>query len=444
MARKTGPLTDSAIRKAQPGQKLSDNIGERNKGRLVLVVTETGRKTWHFRDQTTRGDRTRKLGEYPELSLSEAREKARTASTRRDALWRAGSFENLLDTYVKSLEARNAASANDTKKELARAIPADDPIRKKEAREITTPDITKILREKHLGKVGPNGERKLVTTRVNRLRSLLSAAFKHAMDFDNDPRKPSGAATFALQHNPATGTKRVAEWERTRDRVLTRGEMHAFYEAMLAQSARLSAAAVEVRKAKRKATPLSQQHDQGAAIAALWCAVALTGQRVVQLLAAVEEEVELPTKGKAKPVTQRLLVLTDSKGRGAKPKRHALPLTPRLIELWAVAKGARTADVFTVRGVASTALKTLAPGATPMDLRRTIETALMDAGVSREDRAELLSHGRNGGVQQKHYERTDYLEPKLRALQVLERWVVEVEQTPAAKPKRAAKAKPTK
>jgi integrase len=180
--------------------------------------------------------------------------------------------------------------------------------------------------------------------------------------------------------------------------------------------------------------------------------VALTGQRVVQLLAAVEEDVELPpaapaspkSKAKPAPTKLRLLVLTDSKGRGAKPKRHALPLTPRLIELWAVAKGARTADVFTVRGAASTALKTLAPGATPMDLRRTIETALMDAGVSREDRAELLSHGRNGGVQQKHYERTDYLEPKLRALEVLERWVVEVEEAPAAKPKLAAKSKPTK
>jgi hypothetical protein len=436
MARKSGPLTDSAIRKAQPGQKLSDNIGERNKGRLVLVVTDTGRKTWHFRDQTTRGDRTRKLGEYPEMSLSEAREKGREFSARPDAMRRYGTFGDLLDAYVKSLEARNAASAKDTANELKRAIPEEDPIRKKEAREIITEDIAAILREKH------DGGR--VTTRVNRLRSLLSAAFNHARQHDYDPRKPSGAATFAVQHNPVAGTPRVAEWERTRDRVLTRAEMHAFYETMLAQSARLSAAAAEVRKTKGKATPLSQQHDQGAAIAALWCAVALTGQRVVQLLAAAEEEAELPGKGKAKPVKQRLLILTDSKGRGAKPKRHALPLTPRLIELWKTAQGARTADVFTVRGAGSTALKAIAPRATPMDIRRTVETALMDAGVSREDRAELLSHGRNGGVQQKHYERTDYVEPKLRALEVLERWVVEAaEAKPAAKrPRRAGKTAP--
>jgi len=33
---------------------------------------------------------------------------------------------------------------------------------------------------------------------------------------------------------------------------------------------------------------------------------------------------------------------------------------------------------------------------------------LKDARVSREDRAELLSHGR-AGVQAAHYERTDYI-----------------------------------
>ncbi len=61
-----------------------------------------------------------------------------------------------------------------------------------------------------------------------------------------------------------------------------------------------------------------------------------------------------------------------------------------------------------------------APG---RDLRRTVETALKDLGVSREDRAELLSHGRSG-VQAAHYERSDMLPAKLRALQTLEGWVL--------------------
>jgi hypothetical protein len=46
------------------------------------------------------------------------------------------------------------------------------------------------------------------------------------------------------------------------------------------------------------------------------------------------------------------------------------------------------------------------------DIRRSIETRLQALGVSREVRAQLLSHGRTPGVQQKHYERHNYLKEK--------------------------------
>ena len=88
--RQTGPLTDSAIRKAKPGQKLSDNIGGR--GRMILVVTAVGRKGWHFREQTARRDRSRKLGEYPTMALPAAREAAREFSSKPDAMRKAGTF----------------------------------------------------------------------------------------------------------------------------------------------------------------------------------------------------------------------------------------------------------------------------------------------------------------------------------------------------------------
>jgi len=168
--------------------------------------------------------------------------------------------------------------------------------------------------------------------------------------------------------------------------------------------------AAEIRDEKGKSTPLAEQCDRGAGVAAFWCCVALTGQRVVQLLEAKEEG-------------EDLLVLTDPKGRGAKPKRHALPLTPRLKELWKLGRGAKTVNTFTVRGAANSALKKIAPGAAPLDIRRTVETVLKDAGVSREDRAELLSHGRTG-IQAAHYERTDYIPQKLAALHLLEAWVI--------------------
>jgi integrase len=53
------------------------------------------------------------------------------------------------------------------------------------------------------------------------------------------------------------------------------------------------------------------------------------------------------------------------------------------------------------------------------DLRRTCETLLASIGVTKEIRAQLLSHGRSAGVQAKHYDRYAYLTEKREAL---EKW----------------------
>ena len=49
------------------------------------------------------------------------------------------------------------------------------------------------------------------------------------------------------------------------------------------------------------------------------------------------------------------------------------------------------------------------------DIRRTVETMLAGMGVSRETRAQLLSHGL-GGVQAVHYDRHSYSAEKRAAL----------------------------
>jgi hypothetical protein len=65
------------------------------------------------------------------------------------------------------------------------------------------------------------------------------------------------------------------------------------------------------------------------------------------------------------------------------------------------------------------------------DLRRTAETMLQKLGIDKELRAHLLSHGRNGGVQGRHYERYDFLEEKRRALR---KWAVHLEGVIANNP----------
>ena len=49
------------------------------------------------------------------------------------------------------------------------------------------------------------------------------------------------------------------------------------------------------------------------------------------------------------------------------------------------------------------------------DIRRTVETMLAGMNVSRDIRAQLLSHGLSG-VQSVHYDRYDYLKEKHEAL----------------------------
>ncbi|MFM9883762.1 MAG: integrase, partial [Burkholderiales bacterium] len=63
------------------------------------------------------------------------------------------------------------------------------------------------------------------------------------------------------------------------------------------------------------------------------------------------------------------------------------------------------------------------------DLRRTVETRLAQLGVTKDVRAQVLSHGRTSGVQEKHYDRHDYLPEKARALATWEAHLAEIERS---------------
>ena len=64
------------------------------------------------------------------------------------------------------------------------------------------------------------------------------------------------------------------------------------------------------------------------------------------------------------------------------------------------------------------------------DIRRTAETMLASLGVSSDVRAQLQSHGL-GGVQQRHYDRHDYM---LEKRQALETWRRHLERLKTGKP----------
>ena len=56
------------------------------------------------------------------------------------------------------------------------------------------------------------------------------------------------------------------------------------------------------------------------------------------------------------------------------------------------------------------------------DIRRTVETMLASLGFSSDLRGQLLSHGL-GGVQNRHYDKHDYMPEKLKMLQAWEAFI---------------------
>lgn len=126
-----------------------------------------------------------------------------------------------------------------------------------------------------------------------------------------------------------------------------------------------------------------------------------------------------------------ILRLLDPKGRRSTPREHFIPLAKgaqTILKKMSKGRdklfvsnerdaGARVTQIAKAIGGEAFDLK---------DIRRTCETMLVGLGVSKETRAQLLSHG-IGGVQDSHYDRHSYIEEKRNALTLWEAKLSELE-----------------
>ena len=143
------------------------------------------------------------------------------------------------------------------------------------------------------------------------------------------------------------------------------------------------------------------------------------------------------------------LRLWNGKGKRRAPREHLLPRAPRAaalverlveraqaltekhpesgppllffsygkVQMDAITPSKRLKDISTAMGGEPFTLR---------DLRRTCETMLASMGVSRDTRAQLLSHGISG-VQAVHYDRHEYMGEKHAALVAWERRLTEIQ-----------------
>ena len=290
----------------------------------------------------------------------------------------------LCDDYVAHLEATGKASSREARtifqNHIIEALPnvARKPAAEVEKREI----VTALRRLTEQGK----------TATARKLRAYLHAAYACALRADSDATLPSAFISYRITSDPVGGIAAIKG--QPDKRPLTAAELRTYWKAL--------------------------QAAEGVIGAALRLQVLTGAQRVAQL-----------TRLTATDVRDDTMRLLDPKGKRDEAREHLLPITrPIRLELDQLTTerfvlstdGGKTPmhptsisawahDIGTAAGIKDFQLKRVRSG---------IETMLAAAGISREIRGQLQSHGISG-VQARHYDAHEYLAEKRKALEALHR-----------------------
>ena len=358
---------------------------------LFLYVRPAG-KSWLF---VFTGDGKRKkmaLGNFPAVGLADAREKAADARALiakgidpvalRDAPPASTkTFNDLIAAYLGTLAGK--PSYRQAESLFRNHVPQD--LKDKPASGITTDDLADVL-----SKLVAAGKVRSAAV----LRSYTARAFKLAHGASRNPNTPPTLRGFGLTADPAASIDAIEGGTgNTCERCLSVAELRDYAERLAA-------------------LPDTQEKD--VAMIALYAG----GQRITQLLRGT-----VSLDGSA-------LILMDGKGRRAQPRLHRIPVAAgsklaalingRTGRLWNVPEAEIEDAQLRVSGLVRQISKsTEGEDFNIRDTRRSIESALVAAGISLDVTAQLLSHAL-GGLQHRHYLRHDFDAEKRRALAMLE------------------------
>jgi integrase len=290
----------------------------------------------------------------------------------------------LLESYTRMLDTKGKSrSAASTRSAFKCHVFTNEAIANMPANEVTSHQVAALVRKvQETGKVRAAGI----------LRSYISAAYNAAKKAPFSATLPAEMIPYNIESNPVEAVPAIAVI--AGNRTLSADELKAYISHL--------------------GDTLPDK--------ALRLALLAGGQRMAQLLRGTVADFDPDTK---------MLRLFDPKGKRTTPREHLLPLAPKAATLVAGlvkrAKEGKTPRLFASHGETMMALETpgkrLAEICTAMacepfnlrDVRRTCETMLAGMSISRDTRAQLLSHGISG-VQAAHYDRHDYINEKCAAL----------------------------
>ncbi|MGA0599186.1 tyrosine-type recombinase/integrase [Caulobacter sp. KR2-114] len=397
-------LTDGEIRRAIKRVKttiketvLIDGEGH-GTGRLVLVIRRMPTRVtadWMAQQWRDRKRVKKKLGAYPSMSLSEAREvfardygaaiqKRRSIKIVRDV--RPGTVEDLFAAYVAHLKANDKSSWNDVEKSLNKVV--DTLGRSRPARDIEPDEIVECIRP-----IFERGARQM----ADHVRSHIRSAFSWGMKSEHDYRSKS-ERRFRLTYNPAAGIPTEPKTPGTR--WLREAEFVQLY-----------------RWLEMPSTPVHPSYPRAVQV------IMLAGQRVEEIASLHESQWDSAER-----------IIDWSKTKNEKP--HAIPVPDIVAELldsitpnefgWffpsakdpsrPVTPGTLYSFIWRQRGTG------VIPHVTNRDLRRTWKTLAGKAGLSKEIRDRLQNHALQD-VSSKNYDRWTYMPEKRAAMRKWNLWV---------------------
>ena len=416
---------------------LSDDEGTRGGGRLVVRLSSSGSKLFYFRYSI---DGVRKqlpmlpftLTPSPgKLTLEQAREMARgysaihrvpetrdvaahfraqeaaAASAKKAEEERLRVLEQeakdaskfsllaLCEAYIAHLKAAGKPSWQDyqsiTRCHITPTVYAGIP-----AKSLKAVDAVALLRP-----IFQSGKKRT----ASKVRSLLHAAYAKGAEAKMDASTPGEFEKFGLEVNPIASTAALSGTSKPLTRHLAPSELGAFWRHLSSFTG--------------EETPL--------VVRALRLSMLLGGQRARQLVRARRVEDVSLERGE--------ITLYDPKGRRDVARPNVLPLCEAALAevtfLVARSKAMESAHLFASgtshlnsltmsRYVSQVSAEFIRTEVSDIefdfrDLRRTAETQLADLEISKDVRAQLMSHGLSG-VQDRHYDMHKYLDQKWAAL----------------------------
>lgn len=393
--RKTGDALRVYFRyTGQDGKRVELPIGLYDEsGRDGMTLIQVRERAGELRKQyqSGSGDLRGELDDREAARIARINERARAEEeAERKAQERARfTLGALCGEYSALLESRGKVASGKHARSMFKHVP--DELAGLPANEITAHQIAATIRQvREVGKERTAGV----------LRSYLRAAYGAAIRAPFDSALPASLIGFNVETNPVDAVPAIAV--RAGDRTLSRDELRAYMGHL----------------------------GDGIIDRALMLALLSGGQRMAQLLRARVGDWD---------ASAGVLRLWDGKGKRIDAREHPLPLAPKagaivegLIErarersddpnpsLFLSTGGARVTESTPGKRVAEIAAGMKGEPFDLRDMRRTAETMLAGMRVSRDVRAQLLSHGLSG-VQALHYDRHSYLDEKRAALVAWER-----------------------